>query len=137
MNERRDSSASEARRWLRQADEDLLAARRLAADADLPSRIACFLSHLAAEKMLKAYLISRDVPFPKSHDLADLGSLVQTHAELRIADADLRRLNPWSIEGRYPGDIPDATRTQAEMCIQSAERVAGAVHSSIDDQPST
>ena len=47
--------------------------------------------------------------------------------------AEARRLNPWTIEGRYPGDIPDATDAQAESCIQAADRVVGAVHAAVDD----
>ncbi len=134
MNELPDTSAAEARRWLAQVDEELLTARRIAADTELPPRIACFLSHLAAEKALKAYLISREVPYPKTHDLADLRALFPT--DLGVADADLQWLNPWTIEGRYPGDIPDATKAQAERCVDAAERVVGAVRSAVGDQES-
>ncbi len=132
MNELPDASAAEARRWLTQVDEDLLAARRIASDPELPPRIACFLSHLAAEKALKAYLIAHDVPHPKTHDLADLRALVPADTELTVADADLQRLNPWTIEGRYPGDIPDAIRAQADGCLAAAERVVGAVRAAIE-----
>lgn len=131
MNELPDTSAGEALRWLTHAGEELLAARRIATDPDLPPRIACFLSHLAAEKALKAHLIAGEVPFPKTHDLADLQALAPRDSELDVADADLRLLNPWTIEGRYPADLPDATRAQAESCIEAAERVIGAVHSTI------
>lgn len=133
MSELPDTSEAEARRWLSQVDEDLLAARHIAADPDLPARIACFLSHLAAEKALKAYLIAREVPYPKTHDLGDLLSLLPTGAKVDVAVADLQRLNPWTIEGRYPGDIPDATDAQAESCIQAADRVVGAVHAAVGD----
>jgi len=73
------------------------------------------------------------VPYLKAHDLADLWSLVPIDEQLDIAEAELKRLNPWTIEGRYPGDIPDATRAQADGCIQAAERVVHAVHSAIGD----
>jgi HEPN domain-containing protein len=134
MSELPDTSAAEARRWLAQADEDLLTARHIAANPDLPARIACFLAHLAAEKALKAYLIAAAAPFSKTHDLADLRALIPTDAEIGIADADLQRLNPWTIEGRYPGEIPDATDAQAENCVQAAERVVDGVRAAIDRQ---
>ena len=73
MNELPETNAAEALRWLDQADEELLAARRLAGEADLPARIACFLAHLAAEKALKAYLISRSVPFPRPRAAEPVG----------------------------------------------------------------
>lgn len=131
MSELPDTSAGEARRWLTHAGEELLTARRIAADADLPPRIACFLSHLAAEKALKAHLIASEVPFPKTHDLADLQALAPADDGLDVADVDLRLLNPWTIEGRYPADLPDATTAQAETCVQAAERVIRAVYSAI------
>jgi HEPN domain-containing protein len=134
MSELPDTSAAEARRWLMQVDEDLLAARHIAVDPDLPPRIACFWSHLAAEKALKAYLIAHEVPYPKTHDLADLRALIPSDAELVLADADLQRLNPWTIEGRYPGDVPEATDAQAEDCLGAAERVVRAVHLAVDDR---
>ncbi|HEX2038615.1 MAG TPA: HEPN domain-containing protein [Acidimicrobiales bacterium] len=57
MGELPDDNAAEARRWLGQAVEDLTAARRIAEDPELAARLACFLAHLAAEKVLKAFLI--------------------------------------------------------------------------------
>ena len=127
MNELPDTNAAEARRWLGQAEEELLAARRIAGDAELPARIGCFLAHLAAEKALKAYLISRAVPFRRVHDLADLRALLPSGTDIGISDADLERLNPWAIEGRYPGDVADATRSEANECVAAAERVVGVV----------
>lgn len=53
MPELPDNNEGEARRRLAQANEDLRAARRIAEDADLADRLACFLAHLAAEKALK------------------------------------------------------------------------------------
>ncbi|MGH8907308.1 MAG: HEPN domain-containing protein [Egibacteraceae bacterium] len=86
--------AGRARRWLGEAAEDLEAARRIAADEELPARLACFLAHLAAEKTLKASLIDLDVPFRKTHDLIEL-------FRMEFSEADLKRLNPWAIDGRY------------------------------------
>ena len=40
-----------------------------------------------------------------------------------FADADLRMLNPWSIDGRYPADVDDATVAEARECIAAAERI--------------
>lgn len=127
MSELPDSNAAEAERWLVQADEDLRAARRIAADADLPARVACFLAHLVAEKSIKAQLIRLGVAFPKVHDLVDLRALLPGDAATHVSDQDIAILNPWSVEGRYPGDLEGATVEQAAECIASAERVLAAM----------
>lgn len=127
MSEQPEPNAAEAQRWLEQAGEELRTARRVAGEDDLPSRIACFLAHLATEKALKAGLIRSGIAFTKVHDLADLRALLPTDVVVEISDADLALLNPWAIEGRYPGDIADATSSQAIACVEAADRVLAIV----------
>lgn len=47
----------EARRWLGEAEEELVVVDVLLADKRSPVRAACFHAHLAAEKALKALVI--------------------------------------------------------------------------------
>lgn len=75
MSRPTDSNLDEARRWLAQASEDLATADRLSEDPESPGRIVCFLTHLAAEKAMKAWLISLGIPFRRVHDLAELLAL--------------------------------------------------------------
>lgn len=56
----------EAARWIREAKEELAVAARIASEPNLPGRIACFHSHLAAEKAIKSLQIRRGVPVRKS-----------------------------------------------------------------------
>lgn len=133
MSDPPDTNPTEARRWLQQAREELLAARRLAADSDLPPRIACFLAHLAAEKALKAWLIWLDRPFRKVHDLRELFALLSDGPNLALDEGALDLLNPWVIEGRYPGDVPDATQSDATECVEAAELVVRTVLVAISD----
>ncbi len=130
MNELPETNAAEAQRWLGQADEELRTANRIASDAELPARIACFLAHLAVEKSLKACLINLGMAFTKVHDLGDLRALLPTGV-VDIADEDLELLNPWAIEGRYPGDVMDATRQEAQACVQAAQRVTSSVQAAL------
>jgi HEPN domain-containing protein len=44
---------TEAERWMREAEEELAVAVRIASEPDLPGRVACFHAHLAAEKATK------------------------------------------------------------------------------------
>jgi HEPN domain-containing protein len=96
-------------------------------DRDSPARISCFLAHLAVEKAMKAWLIGIGIPFRKVHDLAELLALLPTDSAEQLAVADLRLLNPWSILGRYPDDVSDATQTEAGACVQAAQRVLDTV----------
>jgi len=75
-----DPNLDEARRWMAHASEDWATAKELSRDRDAPPRIACFLAHLAAEKAIKAWLISLDTPFRKVHDLAELRAMLPAAA---------------------------------------------------------
>ena len=58
--------------WLQHARSDLAYARKGDNQPDiLPNQVA-FHAQQAAEKALKAVLVLRSVPFPKTHDLQDL-----------------------------------------------------------------
>ncbi len=133
MNELPDTNAAEAQRWLGQAEEELLTAGRIASDEQLPPRIACFLAHLAAEKAIKACLISFGMAFTKVHDLGDLRALLPIGI-VDVSDEDLELLNPWAIEGRYPGDARDATSTQADECVRAAERVLATTRAALESK---
>lgn len=102
-----DQRLADARRWLGQAYEDLDAAKHLAPIG--PARVVCFLAHLSVEKTTKAVLLAKGTPFRKVHDLFQLRSLLDASAAALLSDTALAALNPWVIEGRYPGDLDEAT----------------------------
>src|SRR3989338_11681090 len=92
--------------WITKAEADFEAARTLARSRKkgLPDPV-CYHSQQCAEKYLKAYLISRRVKFPKTHDLEKLLDLVCGFDPLAEALRDQARfLNPYSVTARYPGD---------------------------------
>lgn len=59
-------------KWFRKAENDLLVIRNNMASAEVPIDACCFHAQQAAEKYLKAYLVSKKVYFPKIHDLQAL-----------------------------------------------------------------
>ena len=63
------SEQAEARRWEREAREELRAAQEIAEHGEIPGRVAGFHAHLAAEKAMKALLIRRGVVLRRIHDL--------------------------------------------------------------------
>jgi HEPN domain-containing protein len=106
-----DETPYEAARWFKEAEEELNTTLYLEKGEGIPLRSACFHAHLAAEKALKALLVSQEVDFPRTHDLVRLESMSLTDAQIDPDDLDL--LDPWSMHGRYPGDLPEPTPAAA------------------------
>lgn len=88
--------------------------------------MAGFHAHLAAEKALKAVPIRLDVEVPRIHDLVGVHRLLPESEQARFDESDLEALNPWTIEGRYPADLPDSDRSVIEESRAAAQRVLDA-----------
>lgn len=116
-----------ARRWLRWVDEDLALAEHAAADPDVVPRGACVWAHQAAEKALKALLILRDIDPPKLHDLDRLAQRLPNDEGRAFARMELPELTRWSIEGRYPADLDEATHADGVTAIAVARQVLDVV----------
>ncbi len=113
----------EIRRWLRFAREDLEAAEALLGEAGFIPRHACWLTQQAAEKALKAALVSQQVNFPFRHDLDALRNLLPEGWYVKTQHPDLAELTEWAVEARYPGDWPDATVDEARRAAGQARAV--------------
>jgi HEPN domain-containing protein len=90
--------------WVRKAEGDWHSAlRELRARKNPNHDAACFHAQQCAEKYLKARLQDAVLPFPKTHDLANLLDRLRTlepsWAHLR---PDLDRLTAYAVEVRYP-----------------------------------
>ena len=65
------------REWLRKADHDLTAAAHLLTlGADCPTDTVGFHAQQCAEKCIKALLVFRATPFPRTHDIRLLRALL-------------------------------------------------------------
>ena len=128
-----DDVSTEARRWLQQAVEDLMAAQRLADDPEMPPRLVAFLAHLAAEKALKGALIARGIALRKIHDLVELQSTLIPADAAAISSEDIDVLLPWNIVGRYPADMGDADVETATSTVQAASCIVDEVTRRICD----
>ena len=110
-------------RWLRYAEEDLITAETLLTQPHIPPRQSCWLAQQSAEKSLKAVLIFLQIDFPRTHDLNILRNLVPDSWQLKAAHPDLASLTGWAVEARYPGDMPEATNTDASKAVEQARAV--------------
>jgi len=122
---------ADANDWLDFARADLRAARLLLTDTEVPARIACFHAQQAAEKALKAALVASATPFRKTHDIVVLAGLAGERIAAELASLDLVALQPWAVDGRYPGDLPDAAEAEAAEVLEVAEAVVEAVRRSL------
>jgi HEPN domain-containing protein len=102
--------------WAAKAEMDFKAALDLASrkKEPLPDKVVYDCAQ-CAEKYLKAFLVKHKETFRYRHDLRELNTkCVAVDATFASLDNDLRTLNRWSSEVRYPGvsaasdDVKDA-----------------------------
>jgi HEPN domain-containing protein len=134
MSDLPDSPAEEAARWLTFASDDLMTADTILEHQDRAFRIASFLAQQAAEKALKAVLIEHTMDVPRVHDLVAIARLLPVAIEA-LDQAQLEELSGWAVEGRYPADLPEATRDEASRMVEAARSIVEAVRSRLAAPP--
>lgn len=123
---------AEPSEWLKFAEDDLAAARRLIGDPTLPPRLACFHAQQAAEKALKAVLVAAGTPIPRTHDLLALTLLIPHQLRIDLESADLSLLDPWAVDARYPADIPEVGVGDAYLMLDVATHTLVVVRIALD-----
>lgn len=108
--------------WLKIAKDDLTAAKALM-ELELFSTVA-YLCQQAAEKSLKAYLVFKQRPVTKTHDLTQLLELCMAFERdfgelLYFA----QELNPFATRFRYPSEFEVPSRSDAEHAIGTAQKI--------------
>jgi len=110
--------------WIKKAEADLSAAHNLLSHQPLFFYIVAFHCQQAAEKYLKAFLTWSQVEFPKTHDLDELLDLLEKAAPpVALALRPSALLSAYAVEARYPSELPDPTREEAERALYMAEDV--------------
>ena len=87
-----DPAVHEALRWLQFSSEDMEVAQQLIVKTPPAPRHACWLSQQAAEKALKAALVSEGKGVPRTHDLDALRSKLPEGWAVRDTHDDLTEL---------------------------------------------
>lgn len=84
--------------------------------------VVCFHSQQCAEKLLKALLQEHKQHISKTHHLADLLTLVtQVDASCQFLRSDLKALEDYAIDFRYPGN--NAEKEDAKLAFKAAKNV--------------
>ncbi|MGH2733706.1 MAG: HEPN domain-containing protein [Actinomycetota bacterium] len=131
MNERPETLDERVARWIRWAREDLVLAECAHADKDAVPRGACAWAQQCAEKTLKAVIVAQGIDPPKTHNLLTLEQLMPDSVKTALVDLDLEELTRWSIQGRYPGDLEEATTADAIQAIADAAAVLRVVEAAL------
>jgi HEPN domain-containing protein len=112
----------ETRQWLAKAYNDLRAAE-VALVNDL-AEVALYHCQQAAEKSLKAFLVFRQEPFRKTHNLKELGeACLALDADLPPSVRESFRLTEYAWMFRYPGAPRDIEEGEAETALRLARRL--------------
>ncbi len=67
------------------------------------------------------------MPIQKSHDLDMLKNLLPDGWYTKSEAKDLSELSFWAVESRYPGDLPEATKEDADNALAKAEYILRSV----------
>ncbi|HEX2954063.1 MAG TPA: HEPN domain-containing protein [Bacillota bacterium] len=113
-----------AEAWLKRAISSLEKAKIGKISDALFYEDLCFDCQQAAEKALKAFLIYKDITFPKTHSLNMLialgkGQNIQVPVEIESAVI----LNDYAVETRYPGEYEAVTEAEYLQAVDIAKKV--------------
>jgi HEPN domain-containing protein len=112
------------REWIAKAENDLLtAAHTLTLGADCPTDTVCFHAQQCVEKYIKALLVFRATPFPKTHDIRVLRTYLPAKLRPKVDSKVQDRLTEYATVMRYPGPGPDIPLTEARKAVAIARRV--------------
>ena len=109
--------------WILKAEQDYETAETMSRKRKkhVPD-IVGFHSQQCIEKYLKAYLVLKKLDFPKTHDLLELLEIALAKDPLLEGHrADLRMLNPFSVQFRYPGE--SASIEEARIALKAMRKV--------------
>lgn len=110
--------------WLIKANNDLKVAENeiILTPEDMVTDAICFHSQQAVEKLLKAYLIFRQIDFDKSHNLEYLLEICSEKDE-SFSQLEVGNLSFYAVEIRYPDDFYIPTEKEARECLEIARKV--------------
>jgi HEPN domain-containing protein len=112
------------REWLRKAEHDLIAAAHtLTLGKEAPADTVAFHAQQCVEKYIKALLVFRGTPFPKTHNITALRALLPPRLRPKLTVNVQKLLTRYAADLRYPESAPDVTVAEARKAVAIARRV--------------
>ena len=125
-----------AREWTSKGDNDLKnAVHTLKLGKDCPTDTVCFHAQQCVEKYLKAFLVALEKPFPRTHDVESLISLMPKDIRLGLTVEEQRRLTEYATVLRYPGPYDAIPLTEAKQAVKLAQRVQRKIRKLLETKP--
>ncbi|MEW6753240.1 MAG: HEPN domain-containing protein [Candidatus Latescibacterota bacterium] len=122
--------------WVARADEDLAVADYLlAAPGPRPHANICYHAQQGVEKYVKALLVWRSVPFPRTHDTGELVALLPADVPLPATAVEQETLTDHATHTRHPGDWEPIEPDDAVTAVDLARRVRDALRVHFPDPP--
>jgi HEPN domain-containing protein len=123
MSDPNDPSA-----WIAKAENDLLNIRNNLASASTPWDTVCYHAQQAAEKMLKAFLVSRGRAPAPVHDLvAILSDCAALDRALAKLEPECRLLARYATRARYPARGMEPAAAEGQAAFAAAQKIRGAI----------
>ena len=121
--------------WLARAKGSLVMAKQTRPEGTFLEDY-CFQAQQAAEKALKAVYQHLGVVFRYTHDLEELGAMLEAKG-IRVPESvkDAVILSKYAYEGRYPGPYEPVTEEEYREAISLAEVVVVWAESVIQGKP--
>src|SRR5262245_60951382 len=112
------------REWIVKAENDLKTpAHTLTLGDECPTDTVCFHAQQCVEKYLKAVLVYRKSPVPRTHNIRDLMALVPRRTRPTLAEPLQDQLTEYAGPTRYPGSGVSISLTAARKAVALARRV--------------
>jgi HEPN domain-containing protein len=110
--------------WVAKAEGDLKAAvYMLEMDDECPADSVGFHAQQCVEKYLKAFLVLKEIDFPKTHDIEKILALLPGDVRLPVSVEEQRTLTSYATLTRYPGDYEPVTLSEAKRAVRIARRM--------------
>ena len=120
--------------WVEKAEEDYIAMQQLRQGQHPVYNVVCFLTQQSIEKYLKAWLQETNIPFPRTHDLKELLTLITPTVPIwQTWEPDFSLLSKHAVTTRYPGD--SATAENVEHAVRICDEVRQAVREQLKLSP--
>ena len=108
--------------WLRYAYSDLELAR-VTPPPNVMLEALCFHAQQTVEKAMKAVLVKKGIPFPKSHSIRMLMDLLSKGIEIPEEIEEAAILTDYAVISRYPGDVEPVDEDEYQEAVQLAQNV--------------
>ena len=110
-------------KWIIKAVNDLKVAEHelRQPEDEIITDAVCFHCQQAVEKLLKAYLVSKNIDFGKTHNLEFLlESCLKIDPDIK--DMDVGNLSFYAVEIRYPDELYMPAIAEAKECFRIASK---------------